>query len=45
MGMRWWELDAGWVAVLALEALGLVRNVRAWSRGNAPAKPGAAARG
>ncbi|MEM7410204.1 MAG: fatty acid desaturase [Myxococcota bacterium] len=30
------EFDLGWTMLLALERLGLVRDLRAWSRGNAP---------
>jgi stearoyl-CoA desaturase (delta-9 desaturase) len=32
MGMRWWEIDAGWAVVRALEMLHLVRHVKAWHR-------------
>jgi hypothetical protein len=32
MGMRPAELDLGWLAILVLERLGLVRAVTAWHR-------------
>ena len=32
MGMRWYELDLGWFALRALEALGLVNGLEAWHR-------------
>ena len=32
MGVKWYELDAGWLVVRALEALRVVRNVHAWHR-------------
>ncbi len=41
MGLFWYELDLGWLTVLALERLGLIHAVRAWSRGNAAPKPNA----
>jgi len=35
MGVRAWELDLGWLAILAFERVGMLRGVKAWSRGNA----------
>jgi len=35
MGVGRGEFDLGWIAVLALERVGLVHAVRSWSRGNA----------
>ena len=35
MGIRAREFDLGWLTIVALERLGLVRDVRSWSRGNA----------
>jgi stearoyl-CoA desaturase (delta-9 desaturase) len=32
MGAKWYELDAGWLVIRVLEALGLVWGVRAWHR-------------
>jgi stearoyl-CoA desaturase (delta-9 desaturase) len=32
MGVKWYELDAGWFVIRALEALGILWNVRAWHR-------------
>lgn len=37
-GVKWYELDAGWLSLRALEALGLVRDVRAWHRPGFEAK-------
>ena len=35
MGILRREFDLGWLTIRALESLGLVRDVKAWSRGNA----------
>src|SRR5262249_15396810 len=32
MGVKWYELDAGWFVVRALEVLGVFRDVQAWHR-------------
>ena len=32
MGVKWYELDAGWAVVRTLEAFRLVRDVKAWHR-------------
>jgi stearoyl-CoA desaturase (delta-9 desaturase) len=39
-GVTWWEIDPGWWIVRALQALGLVWNVRTWADG-APLRAGA----
>lgn len=38
MGVKWYELDAGWLVVRALEAIGVVHAVRAWHRPGFEAK-------
>lgn len=43
MGMKWYEVDAGWAVVRCLEAVGLVHGVRAWHREGLVAKAGARA--
>jgi stearoyl-CoA desaturase (delta-9 desaturase) len=43
MGVKWYELDAGWWVVLVLEKTGLIRNVKAWHREGFSAKPTARA--
>jgi stearoyl-CoA desaturase (delta-9 desaturase) len=36
IGHKPWELDIGWWVIRLFEHVGLVRDVRCWSRGNAP---------
>ena len=43
MGMKWYELDAGWAVVRCLEAMRLVHDVRAWHRAGQAPKAGARA--
>jgi len=43
MGVKWYELDAGWLVVRTLELLRVVRNVRAWHRPGFRAKATASA--
>jgi fatty-acid desaturase len=43
MGVKWYELDAGWLVIRTFERLGLVRNVRAWHRPGFAKKPTASA--
>ncbi|MEJ7731168.1 MAG: acyl-CoA desaturase [Polyangiaceae bacterium] len=43
MGMKWYELDAGWAVVRCLEALGWIHDVRAWHRAGQVSKAGARA--
>jgi stearoyl-CoA desaturase (delta-9 desaturase) len=38
MGIERHELDLGWLTLLALERVGLAREVRSWSRGNVVAR-------
>lgn len=43
MGVKWYELDAGWFVIRLLELFRLVRNVRAWHRPGFEAKSTASA--